>query len=288
MNADVEPAGPAARLDSVLTRIPHRIVACSGGIDSLLLATIAHRASPGHTVVVHDVTPAVPAAATARVMAHADRQGWRLRTVSSAEFDDERYLSNPRDRCYFCKSHLYDAMAQLASKLPDLVETVAWTVLSGANTDDLGEYRPGLDAARERGVRHPYLEAGLSKADIRALSRDAGFDFAELPASPCLASRLYTGTAVTPRRLRAVEIGEELLRSLTGIGVARCRVRERDAEEEVTVEAIVEVGAEDQHLISADVLTRVADAMRQVEPTLTGVRLDDLPYRPGRALTVLA
>jgi uncharacterized protein len=272
----------ADRLGAVLTVIPHRIVACSGGVDSMLLATLAHRASPESTLVVHDVTPAVPAAATARVIAHADDHGWRLRTVSSTEFEDERYLSNPRNRCYFCKSHLYDAMSGVAARLPE--DAAGWTVLSGANTDDLGEYRPGLDAAAERGVRHPYLEAQLSKNDIRELARAAGLDFADLAASPCLASRLYTGTAVTPRRLRAVEVGEELLRTLTGIDVARCRVREQGTD----VRVIVEVGAEDWILVTATVLARVAAAMRSVEPTVSGVELDDLPYRPGRALTVLA
>ena len=181
------------RLDEVLADCVPRVVACSGGVDSLTLATVAHRRAPAGTVIAHTVTPAVPADGTARVLAHARREGWTLELLTSGEFGDERYLSNPTDRCYHCKASLYDAVADLRTNgvASDSV------VLSGANVDDLGEYRPGLDAAAERGVRHPYVEAGMGKAQVRALARELGLAEADLPASPCLASRLYTGTRVT-------------------------------------------------------------------------------------------
>ncbi|POY04837.1 ATPase [Mycobacterium kansasii] len=264
---------PLTRLDRVLRDIPTRIVACSGGVDSLLLATVAHRAAPQSTTVAHAVTPAVPAAATARVVAHAEAEGWTLQLVRSKEFDDERYLSNPRNRCYFCKSHLYTAIRELPT-------CDGATMLSGANFDDLGEYRPGLIAAEENHVRHPYVEAGLGKEDIRSVARTLALDFADLPASPCLASRLYTDTAVTPSRLRSIEIGEDLLRMLTGIDVVRCRLREDVV--------LIEVRAEDAARVTDDVIDRVAAAMRRVEPSLHRVVLDDKPYRPGRALELLA
>jgi len=260
------------RLHRVLEGMPTRIVACSGGVDSLLLATVAHRAAPSETVVAHAVTPAVPSAATARVIERAQTENWTLQLVRSKEFDDERYLANPRNRCYFCKSHLYAAIREL--RTPD-----GSTMLSGANTDDLGEYRPGLIAAKENGVRHPYIEAGLGKDDIRAIARKLGLNFAELPASPCLASRLYTGTPVTPSRLRSIEVGEDLLRMLTGIDVVRCRLREDIV--------LIEVTADDHALVTGQVIERVAAAMRQVEPSLRGIFLDDKPYRPGRALAVV-
>ena len=260
------------RLHRVLEEMPTRIVACSGGIDSLLLATVAHRGAPRSTVVAHAVTPAVPAAATARVIERAEAENWTLELVRSKEFDDERYLANPRNRCYFCKSHLYAAIRELDTPKGS-------TMLSGANIDDLGEYRPGLIAAEENTVRHPYIEAGLAKADIRGIARRLGLDFAELPASPCLASRLYTGTAVTPSRLRSIEVGEDLLRMLTGVDVVRCRLREDVV--------MIEVTADDQALVSEQVIERVAEAMRRVEPSLRGAFLDDAPYRPGRALAVL-
>src|SRR5207249_1462817 len=116
---------------------------------------------------------------------------WQLQLVHSREFDDEQYLANPRNRCFHCKRHLYGELAALSARLP---EFEGWTLLSGANLDDLGEYRPGLEAAAERAVRHPFIETGIGKAQIRAIARVAGLSFSELPASPCLASRLYTGT----------------------------------------------------------------------------------------------
>lgn len=262
-----------ARLCQALEEVPQRIIACSGGVDSLLLATVAHRAMPATTLVAHAVTPAVPSAATARVLHHASKEGWSLRLVRSREFDDERYLSNPRNRCYFCKSHLYAALREL--RCPP-----ASVCLSGANIDDLAEYRPGLTAAAENAVRHPFVEAGIGKTDIRKFAKELGLDFADLPASPCLASRLYTGTAVTPARLHAVEVGEDLLRLITGVTLARCRV---DGD---TVR--VEIGDDDRASLSASVLHQVGEAMRRIEPTLSTILLDDAPYRPGRAFELLA
>ncbi len=258
------------RLSATLATTPERVVACSGGIDSLVLATVAHRAAPESTVVAHTVTPAVPGDATTRVLRYAERFGWDLRTVRSREFDDEAYLENPVDRCYLCKDHLYDALGPVR----DAVAAGA-VILSGANLDDLGEYRPGLNAAAEHGVRHPYIAAEITKSEIRAIARHLDLADAELPASPCLASRLYTGTRVTATRLRAVEAGEALVRELTGLDVVRCRV-DGDA-------VLVEVADADRSLVTDAVLARVADTMVAVEPSISSVVLDDQSYAPGRA-----
>jgi pyridinium-3,5-biscarboxylic acid mononucleotide sulfurtransferase len=266
-------SGTLDRLRGWFAGVPAVAVACSGGVDSLLLATVAHRTSPSTTLVVHSVTPAVPATATARVLALAADEGWRLRLVRSREFEDERYLANPRDRCYSCKSHLYDAITELA----DVVDG-STTLLSGANLDDLAEYRPGLVAAAERGVRHPYVEVGMTKADVRRVAADLGLDCADLPASPCLASRLYTGTAVTPLRLRAVEVGEALLTARTGATVVRCRIREDTAR--------VEVPDADRAAVTDAVLADVLAAMRALAPDLRTAELDDEAYRPGRAFAL--
>lgn len=261
------------RLQDVLGRYPARVVACSGGIDSLVLATLAHRASPSSTVVAHTVTPAVPGSGTARVVAFAEREGWNLKLVRSNEFDDERYLANPTDRCYFCKTNLYDAIDQV--RTADIVVEDA-AILSGANTDDLGEYRPGLIAADEHAVHHPYIEADWNKQAIRSAARSLGLPEADLPASPCLASRLYTGTRVTAARLQAIEAGEALITELTGVDVVRCRIREADVS--------VEVSDDNRPQISRAVLDAVRTAMTSIEPALATVELDDRAYRPGRAI----
>ena len=260
------------QLHAVLSRYPSRIIACSGGIDSLLLATIAHRTAPQATTIAHTVTPAVPGAGTARVVAFAEREGWNLELVRSNEFDDERYLANPTDRCYFCKTNLYDAIAEL-QQLPAGDGAV---ILSGANTDDLGEYRPGLIAADEHAVHHPYVEARWGKQQIRDAARMLDLDEAELPASPCLASRLYTGTRVTAQRLQAVETGEALVTELTGVDVVRCRVRESNV--------FVEVPGDARELVTTEVLSAVEAAMSSIEPEIASVALDDRDYRPGRAI----
>lgn len=261
-----------ARLRDVLAPMTSRIVACSGGIDSLLLAHVAHGADPVGTLIAHTVTPAVPGDGTARVVDHAEREGWNLHTVRSGEFDDESYLANPTDRCYHCKSNLYDAVMALRDDAGLLADAA---ILSGANLDDLGEYRPGLAAAAEREVRHPYVEAGITKAEIRSMARHLGLAEADLPASPCLASRLYTGTRVTPTRLRAIEAGEALVRDRSGVAVVRCRVSEHSV--------LVEVADVDRDLIDDRLLAGLAATMRSIEPSITSVELDGREYAPGRA-----
>ncbi|MBV7477603.1 ATPase [Pseudomonas sp. PDM31] len=260
-------------LRELLATISPRVIACSGGIDSLLLATIAHRQNPATTVVAHALSPAVPTEATARVKEWALREGWNLQLVSSGEFQSEDYLSNPVNRCYHCKSHLYSSLEQLAAN-----NTGGATLLSGANLDDLGEYRPGLIAAAENAVRHPYIEASIGKQMIRAIARHLHLPFAELPASPCLASRLYTGTRVTAERLKAIELGETLIRQSTGIEVVRCRIREN--------QMFIETGAADRERISSELLATICAAVRLVEPAIATVELDAEPYRSGRAFLV--
>lgn len=261
------------KLRTVLADIDGRVVACSGGIDSLVLSVVAHRADPSRTTIAHTVTPAVPSDGTVRVESYARGEGWQLEIVRSREFEDESYLSNPVDRCYHCKTHLYDAVGDIAANSADASTTM--TVLSGANLDDLAEYRPGLVAAAERSVRHPYVEAGLTKSEVRAVARLLDLPDADLPASPCLASRLYTGTRVTPSRLRAIELGEALIRSETGLGVVRCRIDERSM--------LVEVDDASRSSITDEVLGAVRRVVVAVEPTIAAVMLDSESYRPGRA-----
>lgn len=251
-------------------------VAVSGGVDSLLLATLAHRSLPGRTLMAHAVSPAVPPECTARVRTEAQAQGWRLTLVDSGEFSDERYLQNPSDRCYFCKQHLYGCLGMLSRELSDWFRTTP-VIVSGTNTNDLGEHRPGLDAAREHGARHPFVEAGISKGDIRAMAGELGLWFAQIPASPCLASRIYTGTRVTPEILAAVSFAETFLRDRLNVQVVRCRIRDRDM--------LVEMQEKQRLLADAQTLAELDRQLKAQFPAVGGVALDPEGYRPGRAFT---
>ncbi|WP_349262450.1 adenine nucleotide alpha hydrolase [Geminicoccus sp.] len=191
-------------------------VAVSGGVDSMTLAYLAHRFGRASVRMVHAVSPAVPPLATARVERHAQRHGWDLVVVGAGEFDDPAYRANPVDRCYFCKTNLYGRILRLTSG----------TIASGANLDDLGDYRPGLRAAAEHRVVHPFVEAGIDKAGIRALAALHGLDdLAELPAQPCLSSRIETGIPIDAEDLAFVDLVErELAVLLPGAAAIRCRI----------------------------------------------------------------
>jgi uncharacterized protein len=191
-------------------------VAVSGGVDSLTLATAAHRALGTLAGMYHAASPAVPAEATARTRALAASQGWALEVFDAGEFADPAYRANPVNRCFFCKTNLYGAIAERTRHL----------ILSGTNLDDLGEYRPGLDAAKAHGVRHPFVEAGIDKAAIRRLALQLGLGrLAELPAAPCLSSRVETGIRIEAPTLAMVHAAETLVASRLSPATVRCRVR---------------------------------------------------------------
>ncbi len=195
-------------------------VAVSGGVDSMTLAVLAHRVQP-ETQIFHAVSPAVPIQATDRVRLHAQREGWHLHVVDAGEMEDPQYLANPANRCYFCKTNLYDRV----------VENTELTVASGTNLDDLGDYRPGLVAAEEHQVCHPYVDVGIDKSTLRAVADDLGLeDLKDLPAAPCLSSRVTTGIAIDASLLPVInEVEEHLRKQLTApysLEGVRCRIRE--------------------------------------------------------------
>ena len=211
------PATPVARLEAVLAALGPMACAVSGGVDSLTLATFAHRHARGAAVrMFHATSPAVPAEATDRTRALAAAEGWDLTIIDAGEFAVAQYRANPANRCYFCKTSLYGAIRPATGA----------QIVSGTNTDDLGEYRPGLEAAREHGVRHPFVEAGIDKAGVRALARELGLgEVAELPSAPCLSSRVETGIAIDPAVLACIHATETLVRAELAPATVRCRVR---------------------------------------------------------------
>ena len=205
-----------ATLEKVLAEFGPIAVALSGGIDSMTLAAVAHRTLPGACEMFHAVSPAVPGEASERVRAYARKFNWTLNVFDAGEFDDAAYMQNPLNRCFYCKTHLYGAV-RARTELQ---------IVSGTNTDDLGEYRPGLIAAREHAVRHPFVEAAIDKATVRQIAQQVGLaELSDLPASPCLSSRVETGIAIDSQLLRLIHLTERQVdRALTPKTV-RCRIR---------------------------------------------------------------
>ncbi|MGU3493347.1 adenine nucleotide alpha hydrolase [Xanthobacteraceae bacterium A53D] len=214
-----------ARLEKVLADLPPLAIAVSGGVDSMTLASVAHRAAPGKHLMIHAISPAVPGGAGPLIEQHGQAEGWSLRLIDAGEQDDPSYRANPSNRCYFCKSNLYGTMRAATDRL----------LASGTNLDDLSDVRPGLLAAREHDVVHPFVIAEINKAGIRAIARHFGFEaFAELPAQPCLASRIETGIPIDLRDLTFIDRTERQLRARLGAGeTLRVRVRRAGVQLEI-------------------------------------------------------
>ena len=198
-----------------LHRLGRIVVACSGGVDSSLLAVVAHQELGEGALAVTAVSPAVPAEEVAEVRALVATHGLRWRAVETAELERPGYVANAGDRCYYCRSELFDVLAPIAAD-----EGAAIAV--GTIVDDLSDHRPGLQAAAERGVRTPLADAGFTKGDVRAAARGLGLANWDKPAAPCLASRIPYGTPVTLGTLSQVERAEAGIR---GLGFADLRVR---------------------------------------------------------------
>ncbi len=193
---------PRQRLAQTLAGMGPIAIAVSGGVDSLTLATFAYRLLGPAASMHHATSPAVPAEATQRTRALATSEGWSLDVFDAGEFADPAYRANPVNRCFHCKTSLYGAVTARTDRL----------VVSGTNLDDLGDYRPGLQAAGAHGVRHPLVEAGIDKRTVRALAAELGLGtLAELPSAPCLSSRIETGLRIEPAVLAMVHEVETLV-----------------------------------------------------------------------------
>ncbi|MCP5517742.1 MAG: ATP-dependent sacrificial sulfur transferase LarE [Verrucomicrobiales bacterium] len=195
------------------------LVAYSGGVDSVFLAYVAHQVLGDRALAVIADTPSLPRRELSEALELGRRHGYPVRVVRPHEFDNAAYLANPLNRCYFCKHELFQELAPLAR-----AEGFA-CLLYGENVSDVGDHRPGAQAAVEFSVRAPLKEAGLSKTDIRELSAQLGLPTADKPQMACLSSRIPYGEVVSPEKLRMIEGAEEVLRDL---GFRDVRVRHHE------------------------------------------------------------
>ena len=201
------------------------LVAFSGGVDSTVLAKLAYDALGDSVLAVTFNTPTLAASDLSNARQTADAVGVKHVVVEYTELDDEDFVGNPGNRCYFCKKMMASQLFKLAG------EHGIEYVVEGTTCDELAGHRPGYQALKEAGVLSPYVELGLSKDDVRSIAKDYGLDY-DKPSGACLASRIPTGTPVTDELLRKVEQSEEYLRSL-GLTQVRVRVDGSDARIEV-------------------------------------------------------
>ena len=232
------------RLLDILRACGRVAVAYSGGVDSAVVAKAAQLACADKALAITAVSASLASGEREAAEAVAAQIGIRHRVIATDEFANPDYLKNAPDRCYFCKTELYTRLERLLSE-PHVDLPEFDVVVNGANLDDRGDYRPGMQAAREHAVRSPLIEAGLTKADVRQLAAHWGLPVWDKPATPCLSSRIAYGLAVTPERVERVDRAEQFLREQFGLREFRVRHEAGDlARIEVSVDELPRLIAE--------------------------------------------
>lgn len=259
-------AAKAARLRAILAELGGAVIAMSGGVDSALLVHAAHAALGDRALAVTADSPSLPRRELREAEELARLIGARHLVIRTGEVADPRYAANPVNRCYYCKTELFTRLRALAAE-----HDLPW-VLYGENLDDLADHRPGAQAALEHGARAPLKEAGLTKADIRALARWHGLPVWDKPALACLGSRFPYGAPITPAKLAQVEAAEEVLREL---GLRQCRVRHHGDLARIEVEA-ADMPRLVEHAVEVVERIRAAAGFRHVTLDLAGYRRGSL------------
>lgn len=276
MSPNLEPCHLVENITAVLQKKAPVVVLLSGGVDSLTLAAMAHRVLKDKMTALHATAPFVPLEDTRRTLELAKSLGFHLQKISrSSLLENKDFNINSLERCYICKKELLTTALRFTEKPSHQRWDREAFLAGGENLSDLNEDRPGFRALQEieNRVSLPFIEARMNKEDIRLLARHLGLSFANLPSSPCLATRIYSGTLITRDRLNAVSFAESFLKQRNRLETLRCRIKENCM--------LIEISSSD-HLEQTS-LERLRSQLVRKFPFIETVDVDPRGYRHGQA-----